>query len=145
MSNLDFASTGSHGLLLRSLGGLESNRMVITKEFTFDSAHRLPRLPEGHKCRALHGHTFTIAISVEGEVAEDTGIVLDFGDIAKAFEPILDQLDHKYLNEIDGLDNPTSENIARWIWTRLEPNLPGLHQIVVKETPNSGCSYKGGC
>lgn len=117
--------------------------MIITKEFTFDSAHRLPRLPDGHKCRALHGHTFAIAIAVEGDVSDDTGFVLDFGDIIKAFEPIREQLDHNYLNDIEGLENPTCENIARWIWKRLESRLPGLHQIVVKETPSSGCSYIG--
>ena len=117
--------------------------MEIFTEFTFDAAHSLPNVPEGHKCGRLHGHTYRVQIHVCGEVAPETGWVMDFGDIKKAFQPIYDQLDHHFLNEIDGLQNSTSENIARWIWHRLKPSLPQLSKIVVLETCMAGCSYQG--
>lgn len=117
--------------------------MEISKLFTFDSAHKLTGVPSGHKCSNLHGHTFTVEIHVCGDVDRRTGFVIDFADIAQAFGPICDQLDHKYLNDIEGLENPTSENIAKWIWVRLKPNLSDLSRIVIKETPNAGCSYIG--
>lgn len=117
--------------------------MEIFKEITFEAAHRLPNVPEGHKCSRLHGHSFTVAIHVSGRVDDRSGWVTDFGDIKKAFEPIYDQLDHRYLNEIDGLENPTSEVLARWIWRRLKPRLPGLSKLVVRETCTSGCIYEG--
>lgn len=117
--------------------------MEIFKTFTIDAAHHLPDVPAGHKCGRLHGHTFIIEIHVSGEVGNKSGWVVDFADIAKAFAPLHDQLDHSYFNEIEGLGNPTSENIARWIWVRLKPNLKGLYRIVVKETPNAGCIYEG--
>ncbi len=117
--------------------------MEIFKEFTFEAAHRLPNLPAGHKCTRLHGHSFRVAVHVAGPVAEREGWVMDFADIKSAFQPIKDQLDHYYLNEIEGLENPTSEVLARWIWTRLAPRLPGLTQLVVRETCTSGCIYRG--
>lgn len=117
--------------------------MEIFKEFTFEAAHRLPMVPEGHKCARLHGHSFNIAIYVSGPVIEDAGWVMDFADIGTAFKPIYEQLDHHYLNEIVGLENPTSENIAVWIWSKLKPNLDLLDKIVIRETCNSGCVYKG--
>ena len=117
--------------------------MEIYKEFSFDAAHHLPNVPEGHKCARLHGHTFYVKITVSGEVGEESGWVMDFGDLKKAFKPIYAQLDHYYLNEIEGLENPTSENIARWIWDKLKPNLALLSQIEVKETCTSGCIYRG--
>lgn len=117
--------------------------MEIFKEFTFDAAHRLPNVPEGHKCSRLHGHTFRIGIYVAGPVEAQSGWVIDFGDIKKTFEPILDSLDHHYLNEIEGLENPTSENIAQWVWKRLKPILPILSKVSVYETPTSGCLYAG--
>ena len=103
--------------------------MDIFKVFTCDSAHRLPYVPEGHKCGRLHGHSFRIEVGVRGPVEEDTGWVIDFFDISAAFQPIFDQLDHHYLNEIEGLFNPSSENLARWIWQRLHPALPMLSKI----------------
>ena len=115
--------------------------MDIFKEFTFEAAHRLPNVPAGHKCARLHGHSFLVRITVSGEVGAQSGWVLDFADISAAFEPIYRQLDHYYLNEIEGLENPTSENIARWIWKRLE--LPGLFEVQIRETCTSGCSYLG--
>jgi 6-pyruvoyltetrahydropterin/6-carboxytetrahydropterin synthase len=118
--------------------------MEIFKEFSFDAAHRLPNVPQGHKCARLHGHTYHVTIFVTGEVGETSGWVIDFGDIKAAFKPILKQLDHYYLNDIDGLENPTAENIARWIWQRLKPELPQLSKILIKETCTSGCVYSGG-
>ena len=117
--------------------------LKIFKEFTFEAAHRLPNVPSGHKCFRLHGHSFALRISVEGEVGAESGWVIDFSDISNAFEPILKQLDHYYLNEIEGLENPTSENVARWIWERLHPSLPQLSEVEIRETCTSGCSYQG--
>src|SRR5919197_833097 len=102
----------------------------IFKEFTFEAAHRLPNVPEGHKCGRLHGHSFRAEVHVRGQVDPASGWVMDFGDIKEAFAPLHDELDHRFLNEIDGLQNPTSENLARWIWRRLKPRLPQLSKIV---------------
>ncbi|RJQ27556.1 6-carboxytetrahydropterin synthase QueD [Candidatus Parcubacteria bacterium] len=112
--------------------------MEIYKVFTFDAAHRLPNLPETHKCRRLHGHTFRVEIRVAGKEDDAYDWVIDFSDIAKIAAPIIEILDHNYLNDIEGLENPTSENIAKWIWRKLKPNLPILTQVVVQESPNSG-------
>ncbi|HEY7122409.1 MAG TPA: 6-carboxytetrahydropterin synthase QueD [Ktedonobacterales bacterium] len=117
--------------------------MDIFKEFTFEAAHRLPNVPVGHKCRRLHGHSFRVEIHVRGEVDQETGWVMDFADLKRAFQPLYDQLDHNYLNEIEGLENPTSEVLARWVWQRLRPSLPGLSQVLVRETCTSGCIYRG--
>lgn len=117
--------------------------MEIFKVFTFEAAHRLPNVPEGHKCARLHGHSFRVEIHVQGDVNPHTGWVMDFADIKKVFRPIYDRLDHYYLNDIAGLENPTSENIAIWIWQGLKPNLPQLSRIVVHETCTSGCTYTG--
>lgn len=117
--------------------------MEIFKEFTFEAAHRLPNAPPGHKCGRLHGHSFRVALHVQGPVDGGTGWVMDFGDIKRAFQPLYDQLDHRYLNELEGLSNPTSENLARWIWERLRPSLPDLCQVVVRETCTCGCVYRG--
>jgi 6-pyruvoyltetrahydropterin/6-carboxytetrahydropterin synthase len=117
--------------------------MEIFKEFTFEAAHRLPNVPPGHKCARLHGHSFYVVLHVAGPIGEESGWVMDFADLKTAFAPLYDRLDHRYLNEIEGLENPTSENIARWIWHHLKPDLPGLSQIVVRETCTSGCIYRG--
>jgi 6-pyruvoyltetrahydropterin/6-carboxytetrahydropterin synthase len=117
--------------------------MHIYKEFGFESAHRLPNTPEGHKCRRLHGHSYRVEVHVEGPVQEGAGWVMDFGELREAFEPLRVQLDHNYLNELPGLENPTSEVLARWIWGHLKPRLPQLSQLVVKETCTSGCIYRG--
>ncbi|HLX64741.1 MAG TPA: 6-carboxytetrahydropterin synthase QueD [Planctomycetota bacterium] len=117
--------------------------MEIFKEFTFEAAHRLPNVPEGHKCRRIHGHSFNVAVYLEGPIDPAMGWVSDFFDIKSAFEPYFEMLDHHFLNEIEGLENPTSENIARWIWTKLKPALPGISKVIVKETCNSGCVYTG--
>ncbi|MCB0263981.1 MAG: 6-carboxytetrahydropterin synthase QueD [Calditrichaeota bacterium] len=117
--------------------------MEIYNEFTFESAHFLPNVPEGHKCRRLHGHSFRVRIYVEGPVDEHVGWIMDFADIRTAFEPIRRQLDHYCLNDIEGLENPTSENVSRWIWQRLKPVLPELSRIDFSETCTSGCIYRG--
>ena len=117
--------------------------MEIFKEFQIEAAHRLPNLPATHKCSRLHGHSFRIAVYVQGEPDEHTGWVMDFADIKAAFQPLFDQLDHHYLNDIEGLENPTSENLARWVWQKLESELPGLSRIVVRETCTAGCEYRG--
>ncbi|RMG14783.1 MAG: 6-carboxytetrahydropterin synthase QueD [Planctomycetota bacterium] len=115
----------------------------VFKEFRIEAAHRLPGVPEGHKCGRLHGHSFLVRVCVRGEVDPKTGWVLDFADIGAAFRPLFERLDHRYLNEVEGLENPTSENLARWIWKQLAPRLPGLCRVVVRETCTSGCSYEG--
>lgn len=117
--------------------------MEIFKEFTFESAHHLPNVPEGHKCRRLHGHSFRVRLAVEGDLDPVTGWVMDFADIKAAFEPILKRLDHYYLNEIPGLENPTSEVIAKWIWAELKPKLPPLSEVKLWETCTAGCTYRG--
>jgi len=117
--------------------------LEIFKEVSFEAAHHLPNVPEGHKCRRLHGHSYRVAIHVRGEVDPDIGWVLDFADIKEAFQPLHEQLDHRYLNEIEGLENPTSENLAIWIWQRLQPKVAGLSKIVVRETCEVGCTYEG--
>jgi 6-pyruvoyltetrahydropterin/6-carboxytetrahydropterin synthase len=117
--------------------------MEIFKSFSMECAHWLPNVPEGHKCRRLHGHSFRIEIHVRGAVGEQTGWVMDFADVKAAFEPLFRRLDHHCLNEVPGLENPTSENLARWIWKEMAPRLPQLARVVVHETCTSGCAYDG--
>jgi 6-pyruvoyltetrahydropterin/6-carboxytetrahydropterin synthase len=118
-------------------------RMGIYKVFWVEAAHRLPNVPPGHKCGRLHGHSFRVEIHLRGAVEEHSGWVMDFACIKDAFQPYFDQLDHHCLNEVEGLANPTSENLARWIWDRLRPVLPLLSRVVVCETCTSGCVYDG--
>ncbi len=117
--------------------------MEIFREFTFEAAHRLPNLPADHKCSRLHGHSFRVTVHVEGPLLPREGWVMDFADLKRVFQPLYDRLDHHYLNDIEGLENPTSEVLAMWIWERLAPSLAGLTQIVVRETCTSGCVYRG--
>jgi 6-pyruvoyltetrahydropterin/6-carboxytetrahydropterin synthase len=117
--------------------------MDIFKVFRIEAAHRLPNVPEGHKCARLHGHSFAIELHVGGTPDAQTGWIMDFSEIKRIFQPIYDRLDHHYLNDIPGLENPTSENLAVWIWHRLKPQLPALSEIVVHETCTSGCRYRG--
>jgi 6-pyruvoyltetrahydropterin/6-carboxytetrahydropterin synthase len=117
--------------------------MEIWKEFRFEAAHLLPNVPEGHKCRRLHGHSYRVRICVDADLHPELGWVVDFADITEAFEPLRRRLDHYYLNEIDGLENPTSEILAKWIWARLAPSLPILSAVEVSETCTSGCVYRG--
>jgi 6-pyruvoyltetrahydropterin/6-carboxytetrahydropterin synthase len=117
--------------------------MEIFKEFTIEAAHRLPNVPAGHKCGRLHGHSFHIEVHIQGPIDPKSGWIIDFADIKDAFKAIEDQIDHCYLNEVEGLENPTSENLARWIWHKLKLSLPSLSKIVVRETCTSGCIYHG--
>ena len=117
--------------------------MEIFKEFRFEAAHRLPNVPEGHKCARLHGHSFRVEVHVSGEIDTTSGWVCDFSDLKTALAPLAQQLDHTFLNEVPGLENPTSEEIARWMWERLEATLPSLSCIVVRETCTSGAIYRG--
>ena len=117
--------------------------MEIFKKFSIEAAHRLPNLPEQHKCRRLHGHSFVVEIHVAGPLTAKEGWIMDFADVTRAFQPLYDQLDHRYLNDIPGLENPTSEILAMWIWARLKSALPLLSKVVVRETCTAGCSYSG--
>ena len=117
--------------------------MEIYKEFSFEAAHLLPHLPDGHKCKRLHGHSFRVQVHVSGELHGELGWVMDFGEIRQRVQPVIDQLDHYFLNDIAGLENPTSENLARWLWEKLHPLLPQLSKLVIKETCTSGCVYTG--
>lgn len=118
-------------------------RARITKDFRFEAAHTLPSLPDDHKCRQMHGHSFKVEIHIEGEVDEKIGWIYDHKVISNAMNPLLDQLDHSYLNDIEGLESPTIEIIAAWFWRKLEHQLPGLCEIVICETPAARCSFRG--
>jgi len=115
----------------------------LSKTFHFEAAHDLPTFPTGHKCRRLHGHSYRFDVIVEGDVDPAVGYLIDFGELTRATDPIVQQLDHYYLNKIQGLDNPTSENLAKYLWDRLKPLIPPLACIVVHETCTSSCQYSG--
>lgn len=122
---------------------MREHLMEIYKQFRFESAHKLPNVPDGHKCGRLHGHSFEVTVRVRGPVGEKTGWVVDFADIKEAWKPLEKVLDHNYLNDVPGLENPTSEVLARWVWRKLRPTLPMLSDVEVKETCTSGCIYRG--
>ncbi len=115
----------------------------LTKTFDFEAAHWLPTFPEGHKCRRMHGHSFHVDVVVEGKVVEAKGYLIDYGEIKAAIEPVKNQLDHYLLNEIEGLENPTAEMLAKWVFDRLKPALPLLKTIIVRETCTSAAEYNG--
>ncbi len=115
----------------------------LVHEFRFESAHRLPRVPEGHKCARLHGHSFKVEIAIAGSVNPHNGWFIVLGDLHEAWKPLHDALDHRYLNEVPGLENPTSEVLAKWIWDRLGGSVKGLDQVTVFETCDSRCEYRG--
>jgi 6-pyruvoyltetrahydropterin/6-carboxytetrahydropterin synthase len=116
--------------------------MLILKELTFDSAHYLPELPEDHKCRHIHGHTYRLKVWLEGK-PDEIGWVMDFADLKKSLMPVIDTIDHKILNHIEGLENPTCELVAVWLWKKLKPTLSSLKRIELYETPTSGVLYEG--
>jgi 6-pyruvoyltetrahydropterin/6-carboxytetrahydropterin synthase len=118
-------------------------KMELRKTFQFEAAHLLPRLPKSHKCRRLHGHSFKVEVAVAGECDEKLGWLMDYADISTAFQPIWEKLDHYYLNEVPGLENPTSEIIAAWIWQKLKPKLPSLTEVVVAETCTARAVFRG--
>jgi 6-pyruvoyltetrahydropterin/6-carboxytetrahydropterin synthase len=118
-------------------------RARLTKDFGFEAAQTLPNVPPGHKCRQMHGHSFKVEVSIEGEVDPHLGWIYDHSRISRAMAPLLDRMDHAYLNEIEGLENPTIELMAAWLWKKLEPACPGLCEIVIHETPTARCIYRG--
>lgn len=117
--------------------------MDLFVEFSFEAAHRLPNVPSGHKCARLHGHSFHVRLTVTGPLDPHLGWVIDFADLKQAFAPLHAVLDHHYLNEVQGLENPTSEVLAKWIWDRLRPSVPILVAVEVRETCTAGCIYRG--
>ena len=117
--------------------------MQIFKKFTFDSAHSLPHVPDGHKCKNVHGHTYHLTLFLESDIDPEMGWVMDFADVKEIMDPLMKQIDHKYLNDVDGLENPTCEIFAKWIWDRLIGTLPQLKKIELYETPTSGAIYEG--
>ena len=118
-------------------------QLELRKTFQFEAAHLLPRLPRTHKCRRLHGHSFQVEIVVSGPTDRKLGWVMDYADITAAFRPLWKRLDHRFLNDLPGLENPTSENVAVWIWKRLKARLPALTEVVVAETCTARCVYRG--
>jgi 6-pyruvoyltetrahydropterin/6-carboxytetrahydropterin synthase len=122
---------------------MSEQRVRLVRSFTFEAAHRLPRLPKEHKCYRLHGHSFRAEVHIEGPIDPETGWLIDFAEIKEAFEPLYQVLDHNYLNEVEGLENPTSEVLAVWIWDRLKPALPQLVRVVIHETCTARCEYEG--
>ena len=118
-------------------------KMELRKSFHFEAAHLLPRLPKTHKCRRLHGHSFKVEVVVVGECDAKLGWLMDYADLTAAFKPLWKKLDHRYLNEVTGLENPTSEEIAAWIWRKLKPRLPLLTEVVVAETCTARAAYRG--
>ena len=120
-----------------------SEHLELVHTFGFEAAHLLPHVPEGHKCRRLHGHSFVVEVTIAGKVGEESGWVIDYGEIKAATAPVREALDHRYLNEIPGLENPTSENLAIWIWREISPSLPSLTRVRVQETCNNACTYRG--
>jgi len=119
-------------------------RVELSRTFRFEAAHRLPMVPAEHKCHRLHGHSFAIDVSVEGELDERMGWLVDYADITSVVEPmLLQELDHRNLNDVPGLENPTSERLSEWLWRRLAPHLPGLASITVHETCAARCTYRG--
>lgn len=117
--------------------------MILYKTFSFDAAHYLPHVPAGHKCGGMHGHTYTFTVFIQGEPAADSGWILDYTDLKAAISPTVALLDHKLLNEIPGLENPTSERLSIWLWNKIKPLFPSLYRIELNETPGSGIIYEG--
>ena len=119
-------------------------RVELTKEFTFEAAHRLPRVPANHKCYRMHGHGFRVEIIVAGEIDAAMGWLVDYADITAVVDPVIrGELDHRTLNDVAGLENPTSELLCVWLWKRLAPSLPGLSSVTVHETCTARCTYRG--
>ncbi len=117
-------------------------RTRLERTYRFEAAHFLPKVPPGHKCARMHGHSYMVEVVIEGEIDAERGWLMDFAEIDEYAMPIIRQLDHQVLNEIDGLANPTSELLAVYVWNKLAA-LPGLLEIVVSETPSSRCIYRG--
>ncbi len=117
--------------------------MQIFRKFSFDSAHFLPNVPEGHKCRNIHGHTYKMIVFIEDDLDPKLNWVMDFAAINQAIDPIIKSIDHKLMNDIPGLENPTCEQIAIWLWNQIKEKIPQLVKIELNETPTSGVIYAG--
>jgi 6-pyruvoyltetrahydropterin/6-carboxytetrahydropterin synthase len=117
--------------------------MKISQAFKFEAAHRLPNVPPTHRCSRLHGHSYRIEVQLDGPVDPVTGFVADFFDIEEAFASIMKALDHQCLNDVAGLENPTAENIAGWIWEQLKRSLRHLASVRVYETADCWAEYDG--
>ncbi len=118
-------------------------RTRVHREYRFEAAHFLPRVREGHKCARMHGHSYQVLVVIEGEIDPNLGWVMDFGDLDEVVMPLVNALDHRVLNDLAGLENPTSELLATWMWNQLWPTLPLLVELHVSETPSSRCVYRG--
>lgn len=118
-------------------------RCQLSRDFHFEAAHRLPRVPATHKCSRVHGHSYHVTITLSGSIDSDMGWLVDFSDIDRVIDPVIARLDHTLLNEIPGLENPTSELLAVWLWREIQPRLAGLTEVMVAETPTSRCVYRG--
>jgi len=123
--------------------GARRSIVELTKTFRFEAAHHLPRLPPEHKCHRIHGHGYQIVVTVRGAVDPTTGWFLDFSEISGAVKPLVCELDHQLLNDLPGLENPTAEVLAVWLWDRLHGRLRGLHEVEVRETDSASCRYRG--
>ncbi|HLU64796.1 MAG TPA: 6-carboxytetrahydropterin synthase QueD [Kofleriaceae bacterium] len=118
-------------------------RCRLTRDYRFEAAHFLPRVPEGHKCRRMHGHSYQVRVTIEGEVDPELGWLIDFADVDEVVDPVLAALDHRVLNDLPGLENPTSEVLAMYLWGKLAGRLP-LSEVEVAETADSRCAVRGG-
>ncbi len=117
--------------------------VTLTKLFHFEAAHTLPNVPPDHQCARMHGHSYKVEISLTGPVDPASGWLMDHAEISRLVKPLIGELDHRYLNDIPGLENPTFEQLAIWLWRKLKPSLPGLSEIAIHETPTSRCLYRG--
>lgn len=115
----------------------------LIRSYNFEAAHQLPHVPSGHKCARVHGHSFGVEVVVQGTVDQTLGWCIDYGDIDAIWQPLYQAFDHHFLNEIPGLENPTSENLARFIWDYFKERLPSLVRVIVTETPDARCEYEG--
>ena len=116
-------------------------KFELRQLFRIESARRLTGLPSDHPCSRLHGHSFQIELTLIGDRQEDTGWVIDYHLISSSVGPVLRQLDHRVLNEVPGLENPTTENLCFWLYEKIKTEIPELVQITVRETPETACSY----
>jgi 6-pyruvoyltetrahydropterin/6-carboxytetrahydropterin synthase len=118
--------------------------MRIYKEFTFEAAHFLPSAPQDHPNARVHGHSFRVRVTLDGDPDPETGLVMHLEDVETAIEDTREALDHRFLNEVEGLEAPTLERIAVWLWDRLHNRLPGLAEIeVARDSCREGCIYRG--
>lgn len=125
------------------LHGEICGKMQVYKRFTFDSAHYLPNVPADHKCRNVHGHTYRVTVFLEGDLQPELDWIVDFAEVSRIVKAVIRVVDHRLLNEIPGLENPTCEVIAAWLWKKIEPELPTLRRIELAETPTSGVIFEG--